>query len=70
MSYREALEDGIYINTDARGFHEYHPLCAYCAAPVPCWSYERHKKYVCRDCKETIVDVLSDTGRPRGRKNF
>ncbi|MCD7921228.1 MAG: DUF559 domain-containing protein [Clostridiales bacterium] len=52
MSYREAVEDKIPRERDAKGFDWYYPLCHICGAPVHTWKYVRGTKYVCDGCRD------------------
>ena len=56
MSYNDAVRDGIPIERNKSGFTDYYPPCTYCGEPVCSWNYISSAKYVCRKCREQILE--------------
>lgn len=57
MSYYEAIQDGIPIEKDGKGFMWYYPPCSICGSPVPSWRYIRGAKYTCSECRRVLVEI-------------
>lgn len=61
MSYKEAVEDEIRISSCGIGTSYYFPICSVCHKnEVPTWSYERGKRYICKECKSICASVKKD----------
>lgn len=56
MSYREAIEDGIEIVKNSKGFNTYFIPCHICGESVPNWAYNRKLKYTCEKCRDKLIE--------------
>jgi len=52
MPYLEAIERGIPVKKDKRGFDVFFPPCHICGGSVYSWSYSSNKVYTCDACKK------------------
>jgi len=63
VSYREAVEDGVPVGRDLRGFVEYKPPCSICGASMHSWNYRRDVQYMCIRCRAKYNRILKDSRR-------
>ena len=60
MSYCEALADSIPMEKDKKGFTRYYPPCRVCGAPICSWSYIRGAEYICKECRQYLLEIETE----------
>ena len=56
MSYNEACDDGVTIETDSTGWDFYYPPCHICGASVRSRTYIRGTQYTCKECRASLLE--------------
>lgn len=71
MGYKEAVEDGIPMET-RNGFTKgYYPPCHICGASIFSMNYKRGLKYTCPECRNYLAEAkLEGTTLPKKQKKL